>query len=259
MITAIDHIVILVTDLDAAVADYSALGFTVTPGGTHTGGATKNALIAFDDNSYLELIAFTRDAPEHRWWRHVAVGEGLIDFALLPRAIDVDVAAAAARGLRLEGPTSGGRLRPDGREVAWKTAQSPTPDLPFLCSDVTARELRVPSARHHANGVMGIAGLTVAVENLENSLARYRALLGAQPSWQISDSVPEARTAAFILGEATIGLAEPLGGYQFAELLRDRLETRGEGIFSLALHTGRSNEPDALDPARAHGARIVIT
>ena len=58
MISAIDHIVILVHDLEAAVRDYTALGFTVVPGGEHADGRSRNALIAFADGSYLELIAF---------------------------------------------------------------------------------------------------------------------------------------------------------------------------------------------------------
>ena len=59
MIQSIDHIVILVRNLEEAIADYTALGFTVTPGGVHADGATHNALVPFDDGSYLELIAFT--------------------------------------------------------------------------------------------------------------------------------------------------------------------------------------------------------
>ena len=52
MIRAIDHIVILVNDLQAAIDDYAALGFSVAPGGTHADGATHNALIIFADDTY---------------------------------------------------------------------------------------------------------------------------------------------------------------------------------------------------------------
>src|SRR5262245_23920283 len=143
MIRAIDHIVILVNDLAAASADYAAIGFTVTPGGEHTGGATHNALIAFADDTYLELIAFKRAEPGHRWWRHAALGEGLVDFALLPSATADDIAAARERGVAYAGPADGGRLRPDGQQIAWQLGMPPTPDLPFLCGDVTPRALRV--------------------------------------------------------------------------------------------------------------------
>src|SRR5215218_9474674 len=155
MIQGIDHAVILVNDLAAAQRDYVALGFTVVAGGENAGGRTHNALVAFADGSYLELIAFKPPLPgqpapsgeeglsplSRRWLARAAAGEGLLDFALLPTAMADDVAAARARGLALDGPFPGGWRRPDGQEIAWQTATSPTPDLPFLCGDVTPREL----------------------------------------------------------------------------------------------------------------------
>ena len=114
MIQQLDHLVILVEDLERAIDDYGTLGFNVAPGGEHSDGATHNALIAFRDGTYLELIAFKRQAPEHRWWRHTAQGEGLIDFALLPNDTAEVIAAAKERGLQIDGPTDGGRVRPDG-------------------------------------------------------------------------------------------------------------------------------------------------
>eukprot|EP01041_Mallomonas_annulata_P028533 gene28533-50396_t len=46
-----------VADLDAAVADYASLGFTVLPGGEHPRGS-RNALVVLADGAYLEIIAF---------------------------------------------------------------------------------------------------------------------------------------------------------------------------------------------------------
>ena len=87
MTLSLDHVVIRVRDLEQTIADYNELGFTVQRGGTHADGATHNALIGFADGSYFELIAFLRDAPEHRWWdADYRVGDGLVDFALLPEA-----------------------------------------------------------------------------------------------------------------------------------------------------------------------------
>ena len=255
MIGAIDHIVILVDDLAAAAADYTALGFTVTPGGEHTGGATHNALVVFADDAYLELIAFKRPAPEHHWYRHHALGEGLIDFALLPTAIEADLAAARERGLAIEGPVPGGRLRPDGQQVEWQTGRAMTPDLPFLCGDVTARVLRVPdgAARAHANGVSGIAGLTVAVADLGASVARYRALLGTAEREGAQPDLAE-RSAVFALSDTAITLATPADGGDTP--LSARLAARGEGPFALALRG--ADQSTAFDLRLAHGARMEI-
>lgn len=211
MIKGIDHVVILVKDLDQAVADYNQLGFTVTPGGEHTDGATHNALVAFADGSYLELIAFKRAAPEHRWWQYTQNeeinGEGLVDFALLPTDIASDIAAARQRGLDYTGPSSGGRLRPDGQEIRWQSGQPTTPDLPFLCGDVTPRSLRVPSgpAWIHPNGVTGIEAVVVLVADLAESLKHYEALLGTAPN----PKQAATHSATFNLGPGNIVLNEP--------------------------------------------------
>jgi catechol 2,3-dioxygenase-like lactoylglutathione lyase family enzyme len=260
MIRSIDHIVILVSDLEAAIVDYAALGFTVLPGGEHTGGATHNALVVFADDTYLELIAFKRAEPGHRWWRHAAVGEGLVDFALLPGAIEQDIADARARGLSIEGPSPGGRLRPDGQQVAWQLGSPPTPDLPFLCGDVTPRELRVPlgAARRHPNGVSGIAGLSVAVANLDASTERYWALLGRSPVEIVPRAPAGARFAAFDLGGAAITLAEPNGLGEASAALQDRLNMRGEGPYALALRTDTPANAGPLDSARTHGVPIEL-
>jgi catechol 2,3-dioxygenase-like lactoylglutathione lyase family enzyme len=240
---AIDHVVILVQNLAAAATDYAALGFTVAPGGQHTDGATHNALVTFADGSYIELLAFLRPAQEHRWWRQVPDGEGLIDFALVPDDIAAVIEAARGRGLPIDGPHPGGRQRPDGQRVAWQTGLPPSPDLPFLCADVTARELRVPPgpARRHPNGATGIAEVTVAVRDLEASAARYTALLGGPPAARAE------RRASFSLGHARLTLASP--GPEDADLLA-RLERRGEGPAALVCAT--AGAPGTLDPARTH-------
>jgi len=238
MIYAIDHVVILVHDLATAMNDYAALGFTVTPGGVHADGATHNALVAFADGSYLELLAFRRETPDHIWWQYVAEGEGLIDVALLPGAIEEDVAAARLRGLDMTGPFSGGRERPDGVRIAWKTARPATPDLPFLCGDVTPRDLRVPTgaARLHPNGVTGIARVRVATRDPAVSAARYRALLGIE-------GTTVAAGVSFELGASAIVLTA----------LNER--HRREGPCALELHGGASVD---LDPAITHGVPIRL-
>jgi hypothetical protein len=229
MIRSIDHVVILVNDLEVARADYTALGFTVVPGGEHSDGSTHNALISFADGSYLELIAFKREAPQHPWWRYTASGEGLIDFALLPSAIAEDVATIRQRGLAYDGPTPGGRKRPDGQQLEWYTSRPNSADLPFLCADVTPRALRVPDgpAWEHANGVVGMDSLTVAVKSLAESSKHYQALLGTKPHpGEYPTSAAPVGAAGIILAEATN--ESPLGEY---------IARRGEGPYALALRT----------------------
>lgn len=178
----LDHVVIAFHDLDTAIADWQSRGYNVVRGGRHPGRTSHNALVVFADGAYIELIAWTAPGLADRWYNVLAKhGEGLMDFALLPESVPRAIDEARSRGLALEGPIDGGRVRPDGRELRWQTARQHTFDLPFLCGDVTSREWRVPEGevRVHANGKTGIAKVTVAIDDIETSMGRYQALLGS--------------------------------------------------------------------------------
>ena len=249
MIRAIDHVVILVTDLEQAAADYRALGFNVVNGGEHTGGASANVLVSFADGCYLELIAFRRSAPDHIWWRHVAAGEGLIDFALLPTTIAEDLEQARGRGLPLEGPFPGGRQRPDGVQLEWQTGRATTPDLPFFCADVTPRSLRVPhgEAHRHPNGATGIAALSIAVQDLAASSAHYQALLGMQRATSAALVAP----IAFALSDTQILLSQDAAANQ-------RIALRGEGPCAIEIRVATGAATGTLDLTTTHGVRMSL-
>jgi hypothetical protein len=183
MATGIDHIVIVVDDLDTASRDYTTAGFTVIPGGEHTNGKSHNALIAFADGTYFELIAFhdPNDAGGNPWASALQQsGEGLVDFALRTDDLDAEVASLRASGIEVIGPTDGGRTRPDGQTLAWRTIRFEQPGAPFYCHDVTDRTLRVPGgdATVHANGVTNVHGILLAVGDLDETAALYAALTG---------------------------------------------------------------------------------
>ena len=244
---ALDHLVIAVNDLERAVADYRLLGFTVFSGGVHHGGVSHNALVVFADGAYFELIAYLRPDPHNVWWTHLTeIGEGLVDFAVAPGDTQEDIAAARARGLSLAGPTTGGRVRPDGVRLDWQIVRPETRDLPFWCGDVTSRHLRVPQGGHrkHLNGVEGIASVRVDAADVAASANRYHALTGADPV-----SLSDGRYRVGI-GSTIIELVGPEDG-----CARHRLQSRGEGVSSVVLRGSASVD---LDPSRSHGAVLRI-
>ena len=267
MPSGIDHIVILVRDLAQASADYARMGFTVTPGGEHTGGATHNALISFVDGTYFELIAFTEPNPpaQHRWGARLAQGEGLIDYAVRSTDVAADLAAITSRGLPTYGSIDMGRVRPDGERIAWRIGGASMPGrtggqsaLPFVIEDVTSRPLRVPGddAMRHALGVTCVAGLTLVVGDLGTSAAAIAALLGVEGE-AVPSSIAGAGTAMRFPTDAQwLELVQPTDP---ASALGQYLHARGEGPYEVILSTDQVAEPGSgkvLSLETAHGARI---
>lgn len=178
MILGLDHVVLVVPDLAAAVAEHRERGFTVTPGGEHASGLTHNALVGFQDGSYLELIAFHDLAAargKHSWAPVAERGGGWADFAVLSNDLRQDLAALG--DLVARPPEDGGRTRPDGIEIAWRVARLEKP-LPFVIEDLTARELRVPGgeAAKHANGMTRVAGIVLGATDPARVTERYGVL-----------------------------------------------------------------------------------
>lgn len=256
----IDHIVIMVNNLAATIEDYRTLGFTVLEGGSHAANPTHNALVIFADGVYLEIIALQPGAAapaSARLQKWLQAGPGLVDLALLPPDIEADIARGRQRGLAIEDAAPGGRLRPDGRQIVWKTANLTGPGLPFFCADVTPRSLRVPEGevRRHPNGVTGLVDVTIAVTDLAASLRQYQVLLETGPQANDLTLIPEAETTTFGLGTNTITLAQPTTN---TSPLRAYLASGGERPYSLSLRTEQPTAPVDLDLNQTHGARITL-
>ena len=255
----LDHLVIAVNDLAQTMGDYQSLGFTVQPGGKHPGRQSHNALVVFEDGTYLELIAWVGDASEERWWRVLQrCGEGLVDFALLPHDTGQALSDARSRGLSdIIGPVPGGRNRPDGQRLEWSSARQTHHDLPFLCGDITPRALRVPEGdiRRHANGVVGVSSVTVRVRDLAASVQRYRQLLGPALVVDMQEGAERARMA---LSGIEVVLTKASDS-----VLSGRGEEGAQGPVSFTLRTRASTaaEPrsaSVLDAGLTHGVEIRL-
>jgi catechol 2,3-dioxygenase-like lactoylglutathione lyase family enzyme len=184
----LDHIVIAVDDLMAAIQDYRDLGFSVVPGGVHANRATYNALITFADATYLELLAATHDPPVPNlidFGVLLHVGEGLAGFALRSDDLEVDAARLRADGFSVGDVIPGERRRADGTVLQWKLALVDGGFAPFLIQDVTPRIWRVPNdpaVTAHFNHVTGIRYIEIAVQNETAARNRYTRLLGVTPT-----------------------------------------------------------------------------
>lgn len=186
MIVGFDHAVILVQDLELAVQRATDTGFTVSQGGQHDDQATRNAIIAFADGTYIQLLTFTNGSPPlgHFFADRFSRGFGLAEYALLSNDLDGDLAGLSHRGLPLPNPIHLGRFRPDGNLIKWKMSlpgdQQRYDGVPFLIQDITSRSVRVPDdavATRHANGALGIGGVTVLVPAMRKASEIFRRFL----------------------------------------------------------------------------------
>jgi catechol 2,3-dioxygenase-like lactoylglutathione lyase family enzyme len=238
VLTRLDHLVILVSDLDLAVADYERLGFAVTVGGEHADGLTRNALIPFGDGSYFELVSFLNpeNPTDNVWgWRGFLPREGLIDYCVASDDLETDVRRLGSLGFGVDGPDDGGRRLPDGVEIRWRSARMRQEGrlLPFLIEDLTPRELRVPGgpAAKHLNGATGIARLEISAPDAEEAASSLAMLIeiDAGASIRLGPSVlsPVATESEFAApGPSDVDL---VGGAGISQEL-DRSLAHGVGI-----------------------------
>lgn len=255
MLTGIDHIVIVVRDLEAAIKDYKHLGFTVVPGGRHPIG-TYNGLISLSDGAYIELIAFYEANPNHRWWAPLQKGEGLVDFCMQTNDLIKDTAAFRSAGVDIDDPQPLTRVRPDGHPLRWLLSIPRGGDrgvAPFLIQDETPRDERVPREKGHKNGAAGIGTVTVAVEDLAAVRRWYKSALGHDGN-QTERADIQAKGVRFKVGAHCFDFLAPATG---KSPLADWLRLHGASPYSATLLT-KFREPSALDKNLTHGAALAL-
>ncbi len=233
----VDHTPICGSDLAAMQAAFASVGLGADYGGPHATGGTHMAVLGFADGSYIELIAQQRPGSVDNSWKHFVESDaGPCSWAVLSADVQKDVARMKAAGLPTYGPFEGGRKKPDGNVLQWRTAAAgtsltPGATLPFMIEDITPREWRVqPSASTKLMGLNSIALVVLGVRDLEAGIALFRKAYG-WPAPAIEDHPEfEARLAHFA-GTPVI-LATPSGKDSW---LAKRLEQFGEAPVAFLL------------------------
>lgn len=261
MTRPIDHVVIAVNDLPSAIATFTEFGFTVQPGGEHAHRGSHNALVTFADGAYIEIIAFQDPdlVRDDLWFRILQTGEGWVDVAVLSSDLEGDVAALEEAGIANTGIRPGGRRRPDGQQVDWRSARTdPTPAgrVPFVIDDVTPRDLRVPGGEPvvHPNHVTGVVGVTSMVADLDPIAAVHERLFG------LGNSVDQ------VAGEPVIGRRYTAGPHWLEivqpksadGLLGQHLARRGPTPWEVTFCVDSGSTATTVDPMVIHGARFCF-
>jgi catechol 2,3-dioxygenase-like lactoylglutathione lyase family enzyme len=161
-VIGIDHVVVMVKDLDQAAERWKQLGFTVSPRGTHSAHMGSGNYTIMLDPDYIELLGVLTptelNAPARAF---LDQREGIERIAFTA----VDSAGGAeeirARGYAPIGPTDFERpvTMPDGTLSAakFRTFQWPVKEAPggvrlFACQHKTRETVWIPELIKHANG-----------------------------------------------------------------------------------------------------------
>ena len=274
MLTRIDHAMICVPDLARGIEAYTRLGFTVYPGGSHTGRPTHNA-IAFHDEDYLEILsirdrsAVVPGSPDASLASYLDEGGGFRIVALQSDDLAADVAAMRARGVDVGEIRDGGRRTLEGQELRWRAAfLGPRDALPiFFIQHVTPLAERKAHARRlpsHPNGVIRVERVYVAVSDVAASARTYARVLGRPVPAIHRGAVIKADMAVFNLGPTGLTVAQPMEPGPAAEALA----RRGPGPFQM-LHRTRDlaaaaraladhRVPDVIEGVRNTGERALL-
>ncbi len=148
VLSAIDHLVWAVADLDRATAEIERdWGVKPAFGGRHEGRGTHNALLSLGGTTYLEVIAPDPAQGEPEFSLPFGLGPDLPLPALVSFAVTTPGLTERVGELRSEGydpgePLAMSRVRPDGVRLEWTLTLPPEPGfsprgeliagLPFL-------------------------------------------------------------------------------------------------------------------------------
>ncbi|MEP3333211.1 VOC family protein [Sedimentitalea sp.] len=202
-VKGVDHCFALVDDLDAAAAQYEALGFTLSPRGTHSAiRGTANYTIMFP-NDYFELLGILTPTELNAPRREVLAAKGQGLHAIACRIDTADAAAAALEEIGIATKMLGSFSRPvdlpDGSEgvasfstVAFTPEETPRGTV-FMCEHRSRDTVWVPELLTHANTACGLGAILALSESPEQEAPRF-ARLWAEGSVSMRDGLSIVHT-----------------------------------------------------------------
>jgi len=235
----IDHIVVLVRDLDLAFATYTErLGFPISWQVESKDGWRSSAL--WFGNASLELLepsagsgeagAFFRRALDTR-------GEGLFLVAFEPTEIEYSVGALRRRGAHVADPIASAVFDPERRDGmrGYRSAfinRRSTPglnsficqyDTPFIPVDGGKGPLKVKKLDH----------VIIATEDVEEAAALWEKNLGLKRDAALEHPLGAGfKVARLPIGDAFLELVQPV---EKEGRFYEQFQQRGEGMFSISV------------------------
>lgn len=249
-----DHAVIVCGDLDAAAANWRALGFTLTPRGYHTLGSQNHCIMLARD--YLELLHVTAPSPSRQYyWDAQQRGGGCAAMSCKSSDAFATADRLRAAGFQPSAPIEFSRpvQLDDGSEhpaTFRVTALDHAPGARyFVCEHRTPELLWRPEWTTHANGAQAIAATYLVVEagQVGATARAYATLTGGGIASETEASATIAIGDASFVIVAPQALASATGAPQI-----ERVEP---GYAAIRLRTGDLSK--ALAHWKARGVQAV--
>ncbi len=286
MARGIDHLVLVVHDLEAARETYRRLGFTLTPIAHHPWG-TSNSLVQLDGN-FLELLAIhdadrIKDGPAGAFsfgtfcQRFAEQREGFAMLVLESHDPDQDRADFEAAGLQVYRPFSFERdaALPDGsvERIGFSLTFTSHPGIAeagfFTCYQHNPAAFWKPQYQVHENTGQQISEVIMVADDPDRFAAFYQGFSGSNRvetrpgEWTVSTprgriSVMTPDTCSARIG-ADYGNGDIAGPHFAAYKVRvSDLRATERALSSEALDVDRIDGRIVVGAAQAHGATILF-
>ncbi|MDA0652342.1 MAG: VOC family protein [Proteobacteria bacterium] len=194
-ITSLDHVAVMVTDLDAAGASYERLGFRLTPLSQHSGALSPGGKVdkwgvanrcIMLRRGYLELMGVVDPALyDNRVPDFLARYEGIHILAFGCEDAVATANALAAAGFGATGVHALSRVldTPEGERLAkFNLVRLPPEETPegrvLAIEHVTPEYLWQERYLDHPNGAMALTELVVCVDDVNEAARRYARYFG---------------------------------------------------------------------------------
>lgn len=190
-VVGIDHVVVMVDDLDAAADNWRRVGFTVSPRGTHSAKlGSGNYTIMFGDD-YIELLgivaATEHNAPSRAFLAERGGGIERIAFTTTDAAVGAQ--ELRDRGIQALGPVDFGRpveLPGGGKGEArfsifeWPRDEAPANVRIFACQHHTRDSVWIPELQCHANTSEGLQQVMITTPEPEDDARHMLKLIDTE-------------------------------------------------------------------------------
>jgi catechol 2,3-dioxygenase-like lactoylglutathione lyase family enzyme len=185
-IGCIDHVVIVVDDLEAGADIYRRLGFTLSPKGVHSAamGSANHTIML--QNDYFELLAVLAPTERNARWRQALTdGGGVAGVALTTQDAKAAHAHWLSQGLAPKEPIHFARdvLRADGARLEARFEVVSLPEVSdtglriFVCSQPTREAVWLPELMGHANTARAISRVTIACADPASSARQWQRVI----------------------------------------------------------------------------------